>query len=160
MNDNAPRRSCSLDTNVFISAFETTSGDSTPLLALFAHFKAVLGSAVTSELMLAEPLAATSERHVMKVEARKSLFMDLLVRGGFIDPRPVTLAILVESATVPRDTDGKHSRPDAIHIATATAAGRALFVTHDRRIRAVPPAITIVRPDASGVAAILDGSRV
>jgi predicted nucleic acid-binding protein len=127
-------------------------------LALFAHFKAVLGSAVTSELMLAEPLAATSERHVMKAEARKSLFIDLLVRGGFIDPRPVTLAILVESATVPRDTDGKHSLPDAIHI--ATAAGRALFVTHDRRIRAVPPAITIVRPDASGVAAILDGSRV
>ena len=76
-----------LDANVFIDLIEGDDTVSTPIEPLVQTLRQQPGSAITSELTLAEVLAPSKGRkrppHV------KRLYLNLLVWGRFIDLHPV-----------------------------------------------------------------------
>lgn len=149
-----PKRSvCYVDTNVFIGAFEGTLDQTTRLEGLFEQFRSMPKAAVTSELTLAElfsPSATSSSR-----EMQDRLYRDLLLRSDFIDLRPVTRNVLLETVELRQYVPHKLKLPDAIHIATAIQAHCSFVMSADKDYRSLPSGITWVRPDPDGVAAVL-----
>lgn len=121
-----------LDTNVLIHIIEPI----TPLTPAQSRFLARMDDghafAITSELALSEclvkPIANGDE---VVVEAYMALFESQ--RGLVV--MSVTREILIEAAQL--RAKSRMSLPDAIHVSTANVAGCAMFVTEDRRIRAM-----------------------
>src|SRR3954471_24626301 len=87
-----------LDANVFIDLIEGDDTISTPIEPLVQTLRQQPGSAITSELTLAEVLAPSKGRkrppHV------KRLYLNLLVWGRFIDLHPVSRGVLYETANL------------------------------------------------------------
>ncbi len=128
-----------LDTNIFIYAVEAVAEYSVAVETLFGRIDDGSIAAATSELTLAEVLAKPFEagRHDI---AR--IYEDMLTPSAWLSVLPVERATLIEAARL-------QSRlalrlPDAIHVATAIAAGCTAVVSNDRRLR-VPAELKLLR---------------
>ena len=117
-----------LDTNFFIAFLES---DAPSLAAFFARMIEDDVPLVTSELTLMEVLTgALRDADAGEVAA----YEELLAEGGRpVDVRPIDRPTLRRAAAI-RIALGNRT-PDAIHVATAVAAGCDLFVSSDRRLK-------------------------
>lgn len=103
--------------------------------------------AVTSEFTLAEVFGKESDKG-WAVQQR--FFLDLILRGGFIDLVPVSREILLGTGACRRDGrrgGRKIALPDAIHVATAVNARCDHLLSSDKRM-AVPPSLQLIDPHA------------
>jgi len=143
-----------LDANPFAYALEGTEDLASMLKDLFSLFRQRPGSAVTSELTLAEVLPKR------KVPDRQ--FLELLIWSGIFDLRPVSREILVETADYRRvarvsSPDGRLAMPklpDSIHVVTAIKARCKIFLSSDLRIK-LPETMQFLRADPAGVASLI-----
>lgn len=143
-----------IDANPIAYALEGFESLASPLKDLFSLLRQRPGSAVTSELTLAEVLPQR------RVPDRQ--FIDLLVWSGAFELYPVSRDILVETADYRRiasvrTPDGRVAMPklpDAIHVVTAIRAGCQIFLSSDLRIK-LPDSMRLVRADADGVVALI-----
>src|SRR3954447_19093592 len=119
-----------LDANIFIYAVEGYAPEEAFLRELLAALEGGRFTAVTSELSLAEVLVKPLELGREDVVAA---YTELLTASNRLAVLPVDRAILVEAARQ-RAALGMRM-PDAIHVATALAAGCELFLTNDDRLR-------------------------
>lgn len=142
-----------LDANPIAYALEADEVLAAALRDLFSILKQKPGSAVTSELTLAEVLPKR------KVPDRK--FLELLVWSGVFDLYPVSRDVLIDTADYrwvarARQPDGRITMPklpDAIHVVTAVKAGCRLFLSADKRIK-LPETIKFVHANVNGIAAL------
>jgi predicted nucleic acid-binding protein len=138
-----------VDANPIIYAIEGTEDLAAALRGLFTAFKHKPGSAVTSELTLAEVLP--------KRNVADRTFLELLVWSGIFDLRPITRDVLYETADyrrlVARLQNGTPKLPDAIHVVTAIKSGCTIFLSADSRIR-LPDTIRFVRASVSNINAL------
>ncbi|HEX8416375.1 MAG TPA: type II toxin-antitoxin system VapC family toxin [Methylobacterium sp.] len=124
-----------LDTNIFIYAVEGYQPEQAFMGEFLAELERGGFAAVTSEFTLAELLVKPFELGRQDVV---SAYAGLLQPSDRLAVVPVDRTILVEAARQ-RATLGMRM-PDAIHVATALAAGCDAFLTNDRRLR-LPPTI-------------------
>lgn len=95
--------------------------------------------AATSELALAEALAKPLEVGRSDIA---EVYETMLTTSAWLLVLPVERSVLIEAAKVQAQL--KLRLPDAIHIATAIAAGCSTKVSNDRRLKA-PPDIKLLR---------------
>ncbi len=138
-----------VDANPIVYALEGSEDIASALKQLFSVFRGRPGTAITSELTLAEVLP--------KKKTPDGDFLDLLVWGGIFDLHPVTREVLVETAdrrTSRELPDGRVAvpkLPDAIHAVTAIRAGCSIFLSADTGVK-LPETMALVKADVSGVA--------
>ena len=152
-----------LDTNVFITAFETPLETAGPVRALIARLAAVPGAGVTSELTLAELTAPVTRPGAVPFETRKRMYFELLIYSGSIKLQPVNRAVLLETSNFRRaalQTGAKPKLPNAIHIVTAVRSGCGLLMSHDRRLGPLPDGMKAVAADSAGIAEALRALNV
>jgi predicted nucleic acid-binding protein len=146
-----------LDANVFIDFIEGNEDLSEPIDGLMESLRKRPGTAVTSELTLAEVLSPTKGRK--RHPPIRRLYLDLLVWSSFIDLRPVTRSVLYETATLrATNATAKLKLVDAIHLATAVLSGCQLFVSRDRGIP-MPIGMQRIEADHASVTAVLERLR-
>ena len=134
-----------VDANILIYAVEGVSGDisvTERCRRLLDAFRRRMIVGVTSELTLAEVLVEPTRRKM--VDAKRGYMALLNARRPVLDLRPVTRGILLESvsyraaiypARVGPTEDKRNFLPDAIHVATAIAAGASHYAGSDKRLR-------------------------
>lgn len=130
-----------LDTNLFIYALEGFPQYADRISKLFAAIDRGVLSAVTSELTLAESLVKPFMDNDLH---RQTLYQEVIQHSEILAVAPVSRDILIEAARLRSISSLR--LPDAIHLATALAAGCTSFVTNDKKISAVS-GIGIVRLD-------------
>jgi predicted nucleic acid-binding protein len=143
-----------LDSNPIAYAVEGTPELASTIKQLFFVLRQRPGSAITSELTLAEVLP---KRRVPDRD-----FLELLIWSGTFDLRPVTRSILTETAEYRRaassiQPDGRVAMPklpDAIHVVTAIHGRCDYFVSSDTRIR-LPEGIKLVSANALSLASLI-----
>jgi predicted nucleic acid-binding protein len=128
-----------LDTNVFIYAVEAVAEYGQAVEALFDLIERGVVEAVTSELALAEALAKPLEVGRFDIA---QVYEAMLTTSGWLLVLPVERSVLIEAAKLQAQL--KLRLPDAIHIATAIAAGCSAILSNDRRLKA-PPDIKLLR---------------
>jgi hypothetical protein len=143
-----------IDANPIAYAFEGPEELASALMSLFAFFRSKPGTAITSELTLAEvlPKKRTPDRE----------FFDLLIWSRIFDLRPVTREILIETAQYRRSAgtrlpDGALAMPklpDAIHVVTAIQSDCSFFLSSDGRLK-LPEKMRLVKATATGVEALI-----
>ncbi len=116
-----------VDSNVFIYVVEGRVEIAEPLRHLFNVLRRLPGTAVTSELTLAEVLA--------KADAPRRLdYLDLITESGICKLCPVSREILIETATY-RRTVGMSKLADAIHVVTAIRNDCTILLSADLRMK-------------------------
>lgn len=121
---------CYLDTNVVIAIVEAKTALTPGQMAFVEGVDTHHTKAVTSELTLAECLVKPmSDRNADAIAA----YLAVLDGRPEFAVLPISRAILIEAARLRGETGTR--LPDAIHLATALAAGCRVFVTNDRGIR-------------------------
>ncbi len=128
-----------LDANVFIYAVEAVAEYAVAIETLFGRLEEGSIVAVTSELTLAEVLTKPFEARNLDI-AR--IYEDMLMPSAWLSVLPVERAILIEAARLQSELALR--LPDAIHVATAVAAGCTAVLSNDRRLR-VPATIKLLR---------------
>ena len=126
-----------LDTNVFIYAVEAVAEYASAIDTLFSLIEAGGIAAFTSELTLAEALAKPFEGGRQDIA---KLYEELLSPSPWLSVLPVERTLLIEAARLQARLGLR--LPDAIHVATATAAGCDVLLPNDRRLK-VPDGITL-----------------
>lgn len=127
-----------IDTAPLIYSVEKHSEYESSLRPLWVASKSGAIQVITSELALLETL-------VGPLKQGDSVLVDVyteLLTGTEMRLLPITLDVLKDAARLRADTNMK--TPDAIHAATALAAGCDLFVTNDggfRRVASLPVVI-------------------
>ncbi len=124
-----------VDSNVFIYAIEGRADIAEPLEELLELFRRKPGSAVTSELTLAEILAKADL-------AQRRDYMDLIVESDAVELCAVSRDILIETATY-RRMMGATKLADAIHVVTALQSGCSKVLSADLRLK-VPNGIELI----------------
>ncbi|HSW43376.1 MAG TPA: type II toxin-antitoxin system VapC family toxin [Patescibacteria group bacterium] len=126
-------RRIALDSNLLIYLFEVGGPGSRAVQRLLDAAEAGSGSLVVASLALAEisVYPAAIDNAVMAER-----YADAIRSVPRLDVVPLTAEIALEAGLM-RGRHG-HSLPDAIHLATAVRAGASVFVTNDRRLRAIP----------------------
>jgi len=142
-----------LDTNVFIYAFEGDPNEVRHLLIFFEFLQFHDGLAMTSELTLAELFASSREHH----HSRRIVYENLLIGEEFIELRPVTRSILIETADLRKQHRLK--LPDAIHVVTALQGQCRYFLSADRDGRRLPGEMMHVQPTAEGIQNVMESLR-
>ena len=136
-----PRRRHYLDTNVIISVIEATNALGSAQARFIERVDAGEVEACTSELTLAECLVKPfAARDLVAIRA----FLTFLDGRPVLPVLPIDRAILLSAARLRAQLGNK--LPDAIHVATALAAGCDLFVTSDKGV-ALPSSTELVRWD-------------
>ncbi len=107
--------------------------------ALFDLIEGGQIEAATSELTLAEALTKPFEAGRPDIA---KVYEAMLAPSSWLAVVPVERAILIEAARLQAALALR--LPDAIHVATAVAAGCNAFLSNDRRIK-VPPDLALVR---------------
>ena len=125
----AGQRTIALDTNVLIALLEDDGERADRAAALIDAIEQRVVEGVASTLLLTEVLTGPAS---VPDGARFERTADEL-RGAGLTFLAVDTAIAVEAAWI-RGTRAL-TLPDALHLATARAAGATTFVTNDRRIR-------------------------
>ena len=128
-----------LDTNVFIYAVEGFARHRSMIGELFHAIEVGHVDAVTSELTLAEALVKPLE---VGWQDTADLYAELIQSSGQLIVIPIDRSILVDAALYRAQLGIK--LPDAIHVATAVAAGCEVFLSDDRRIK-TPAGVTLQR---------------
>lgn len=121
-----------LDSNIFIFALEAEPQFGPACSELLRAVDAGELIAVTSELTLAEVLVKPLQHGNTGLADRFSA----TVAASRLSLRPVSRDILGRSAEIRAFHGGRLA--DTIHVATAVAAGCAVFLSEDRRIRTPP----------------------
>ncbi len=137
--ENLRGRRVYLDTNIFIYAVEAVAEYAAAVDALFDLIEGDEIEAVTSELTLAEALAKPFEAGRPDIA---QVYEAMLAPSSWLAVLPVERAILIEAARLQAALTLR--LPDAIHVATAVAAGCNAFLSNDRRIK-VPTDLALVR---------------
>lgn len=122
------------DTNLFICLVEQNGEFAEFLNALVSEIAENEQTVFTSELSLGECLMGAFKA---KSEGLEAVYMDLIAPSAMIKPIAITRQIITASARL--GADARMKLPDAIHVATAIAAGCEVFLTNDRGIRAPAP---------------------
>lgn len=143
-----------IDSNLFIYAFEGAPQLATPAQTLLKAFRNRPGSAITSELTLAEVLAPSNDGRKRHPDLQRQ-YLDLIIRSEVIALHPVSREALLETVRL-RSTKatGKLKIPDAIHMATALLTGCRFFVSDDMKIP-VPTHMQRVKSDAKAIAGLI-----
>jgi len=147
-----------LDTNVFIRGFEYEGSEAHAVQQLVNRLKEAPKAAVTSELTLAELLAPSKQANAIPFADRLELYGGLLIWSGFIDLRPVSRAILLETAALRHQWSYK--LPDAIHVASAVDARCKFFMSNDKDTRRLPPGLHSMPANQAGVETVLEALGV
>ena len=128
-----------LDTNVFIYAVEAVAEYAAAIGALFDLIENGEVAVFTSELTLAESLAKP-------FEARRNdivrIYEEMLSPSSWLSVLSVERTILIEAARLQARLVLR--LPDAIHVATAAAAGCDVLLSNDRRLK-VPAGMVLRR---------------
>jgi predicted nucleic acid-binding protein len=159
-----------LDANIFIYALEGGDDVGSASRALLFALSERPGRAMTSELTLAEVLVRPERERDLDLKRR---YMDLLLWRRFIELRPVSRSVLLESARYRAVAKGSASpspesgelKPDrrnfladAIHVVTAIDGRCEIFVARDRRIQ-LPQGMRRVQPDRHGISELVESLR-
>ena len=137
MTARVPQRTVYIDTNVFISAFESdpiTRDHASAVLEIVAARKL---NALTSIVTLAELLPEPLRLSQFELAA---FYKEFISSRGVVDVVPVTRAMLVASAEA-RAQHQSLRLPDAIHVATALNRNCDAILSDDRRLasqRSIP----------------------
>ncbi|MBF6594329.1 MAG: PIN domain-containing protein [Thermaceae bacterium] len=119
-----------LDTNVFIYALEGFPGTETVLEELFKAIDGGSIQTVTSELSLTEALIKPIQNGNVQHQA---IYEAAIRSRKGLEVVPVSRSVLLEAAQLRGTTNLK--LPDAIHAATATLSGCAVFLSNDDQIK-------------------------
>jgi len=111
-----------LESNIFIYFVEAQIEVSQMLKPLFEAISRRPGSAVTSELTLAEVLAPTSNPSALPLSVRKRAYLSLIVWNRSILLKPVTRDVLYDTS------------------------GCRFFLSNDRDFKTMPLGMTPIRP--------------
>jgi predicted nucleic acid-binding protein len=123
-----------LDANILIYLVEGYAAHETALEQLLAALERKQVKFVTSELSLAEVLVLPLRQGRADLVER---YQQLMAPGGELVVVTIDAAILQASAVVRARKGG--GLLDAIHVATAVAAGCSIFLSEDVRIKVVAP---------------------
>jgi predicted nucleic acid-binding protein len=126
-------RRLALDSNLLIYLFETGGPEARAVQRLLDAAEASGASLVVASLALAEVSVYPAAIDDAVMAER---YADAIRSISRLDVVPLTADIAIEAGLM-RGRRGD-SLPDAIHLATAVAAGASVFVTNDHRLRAVP----------------------
>lgn len=126
-----------LDTNVFVYAAEGFARYKAFIEGLFREIDAGHVDAVTSELTLAELLVKPLEIGRQDIA---DLYAELIQSSDQLIVIPIDRSILMAAARYRAQL--KIKLPDAIHVATAVAAGCERFLSNDRNIK-TPAGLTL-----------------
>jgi len=128
-----------LDANVFIYVVEGSPEHDAFLGGLLDLLGTGDTTAVTSELTLAEVLAKPFEENRTDLA---DIYEEMVAPSAWLDMVPVNRAVLLRAARLRAEL--KLRLPDAIHVASAVAAGCELFLSNDYRLK-VPAGVALVR---------------
>ncbi len=131
--DDLQGRRVYLDANVFIYALNGFPAFAITLTDLFDGIESGTVSACTSELTLAELLVIPFRHGDTEEEKRCRM---ILRPRACLSLLPVTMDVLELTAKL-RAAMPTVRTPDAVHAATAQLAGCDVFLTNDRRLKAV-----------------------
>ena len=120
-----------LDANALIALIE---GRNEGLATLVTAARSGRARVVSSVLTLAEVLVAPlrSDDRILCASYER-----VFGEGSFLIAEPVSTGILRDAARIRATTSNKLA--DAIHVATAEAAGCSFFLSADKRLRVSPP---------------------
>jgi predicted nucleic acid-binding protein len=141
------------DANPLIYFVEGDREIAITIKGLLDRLRSMPGSAVTSELTLAEVLAKP------RLPDHRRTYLELIVWSGFFDLQAITRDLLIETASYRRVSagtrrDGSASMvklPDAIHVVTAIRSQCTHMLSDDMGLR-LPLGMKRVDPDPSGIA--------
>jgi predicted nucleic acid-binding protein len=145
------------DANPFMYAVEGSSELAEPVLELLEALRSKPGTGVTSELVLGELLAPIRRPDATPAPLRKRIYMGLLIHDRFFDLRPVSRDIIIGTSKLRTHMNLK--LPDAIHVMTAIRAECRSFLSNDRDMSKGPAGLQRIRPDAEGIAILLQDIR-
>jgi predicted nucleic acid-binding protein len=143
-----------LDANPFIYLVESDQDISSALLPMFEAVRRRPGSAVNSEVTLAEVLAPASRIGSMPLAVKRRAYLSLLVWDPSITLKPVTRDILYETAEL--RSLARLKLPDAIHLVTAIRCNCRFFVSSDGDFKAMPTGMTVIRPGKDSLLPIME----
>ncbi len=147
-----------LDTNPFIYGFELDQPEPHPAAQLFVGLQSRPKFFATSELTLAELLAPPARLNKYSFEQKVRLYGNLLIWSGMFNLVPVSQHLLFGTAMLRQKQ--RYTLPDAIHVVSALAAGCKFLVSNNTKCMCnLPDGLTLVLPDQSGGAIILDALR-
>ncbi|MGD1701805.1 type II toxin-antitoxin system VapC family toxin [Dapis sp. BLCC M229] len=132
-----------IDTSVVIYTIEVNPNYWELLQPLWQKFQAGQVELITSELTLMESLVLPLRQSNINLIAT---YEDLLL-SSVLQLIPISLPILREAARL-RATKLSLRTPDAIHAATAIAAGCTQFLTNDRKLRVVTSLPIVILDEA------------
>ena len=141
------------DANPFMYAVEGSFEIAEPVLELLEAIRSKPGIGVTSELVLGELLAPIRRPDATPAPLRKRIYMGLLIHDRSFDLRPVSRDIIIETSKLRTHMNLK--LPDAIQLVTAIHAECRYFMSNDRAMSKGPAGLQRVRPDAEGIANLL-----
>ncbi len=126
-----------LDANILIYLTEGETVQKAALQPLMAGFEAAAARIVTSDLSFTEVLVQPiRQQDQTLIEAYERLLT------GLVEALPVSRQVLWLAAQL-RAANPAQRTPDAIHVATATLTGAAVFVTGDRGIKNLPSGMAL-----------------
>jgi predicted nucleic acid-binding protein len=144
-----------VDSNPFIYMVEGEPKIARPLKLLFDELHRYPGTAITSELTLAEVLAPDSFG-TPRTPDTKRMYLDLVIWSHSVALRPVSREVLLETTKV--RSVSKLKLPDAIHLCTAILNDCDFFLSRDRRIKP-PEGMTLIEPSEAGIAGLIEAIR-
>lgn len=143
-----------IDTNVFITAFET-QGDLAEKVALLLAAPAAGRSQpfITSELTLSELLVRPYRGADIPLV---TIYSRVLPTSLGLEVQPVTRDVLFSAAKL-RAENPSLKLPDAIHLATATLFGCSHVLSADKGMRSSEHfPVTVLKPDEATIASLLE----
>ena len=152
-----PQTIAYLDSNVFIYALEGEQLVAEPLQRMFSALRRCAGAFVTSELTLAEVLAPNKIRGAVPAPLRRK-YMNLIVWNSSVQLQPVSRGVLYETAELRKRTGQK--LPDAIHSVTAIQSQCRFLMSGDRGMKKLPPWMTLLDTDFTGVDSFIEAAGV
>lgn len=128
-----------LDTNIFIYAYQKGKPKSTISLQLLEKIKAVGARCFISVLVYEEFLVGVYKQGL---EKNISTYEDFLTCDGLISVVDIDRKIARTAAKL-RARHSSLRTPDAIHLASAIESGARIFITTDRRLKQKFPKLKV-----------------